>query len=54
MANKVNSVSLSELVEYVASELRKAKQESLALGAPVMQFNESELELTVTVTKEGE
>jgi hypothetical protein len=54
MSPKANSVTLSELVEYAADELRRVKQKKPAAGGPVMQFKECELELTVTVSNEGE
>jgi Trypsin-co-occurring domain 2 len=53
MPAKMSGVTLSELVKYTASELRKVKQESPKDGLPVMQFKECELELKVTISAEG-
>ena len=54
MAPNVKPISLSDLVKQTADELRKVSELPPPPGKAVMQFQECELELAVTVAGEAE
>lgn len=49
----MGKIALSDMLDYVATELLTAQQKALSRGHAVMQFSECEISCAVELEKEG-